>query len=136
MAIEAQLYPRGYIADTLNWNPAPGVVNESGSNQAPPKSVNFNNLSASAGRVNFTLDIATTTAIGTIISSVTATGMTATSVTITWTTDIASDSQVEYGLTTAYGSMSALDSTLVTSHSINLTGLTAGTTYHYRVISN
>jgi hypothetical protein len=136
MAVEAQLYPRGYIADTLNWNPAPGVVNESGSNQAPPKSVNFNNLSASAGRVNFTLDIATTTAIGTIISSVTATGMTATSVTITWTTDIASDSQVEYGLTTAYGSMSALDSTLVTSHSINLTGLTAGTTYHYRVISN
>jgi len=57
-----------------------------------------------------------------------------TSVTITWTTNEAADSQVDYGLTTSYGSSSG-DSNMVTSHSRTLTGLTAGTTYHFRVVS-
>jgi hypothetical protein len=57
------------------------------------------------------------------------------SATITWTTDITADSQVEYGPTTTYGSFSALDSALVTSHSVMLTGLSRGITYHYRVYS-
>src|SRR5208283_103533 len=57
------------------------------------------------------------------------------SATITWTTDQLSSSQVEYGTTTGYGSNSALSSTLVTSHSVILTGLTAGTTYNYAVLS-
>jgi hypothetical protein len=112
------------------------VVNESGSNQAPPKPVEFDAVTATAGKVNFTLNVVGVPPTGPIISGVTATSITATGATITWTTDIASDSQVQYGTTTAYGSMSALDSTLVTSHSVNLTGLTAGRTYHYRVISN
>jgi purple acid phosphatase-like protein len=136
MAVEAQLFPRGYISDTLNAQPAPGVVNDSGSNFAAPESVDFGGVSATAGKVNFTLNIAGAPPSGPIISGVTATSITATSATITWTTDIASDSQVQYGTTTSYGSMSALNSTLVTSHSVNLTGLTAATTYHYRVISN
>ena len=55
--------------------------------------------------------------------------------TITWTTDIPADSQVEYGTSTAYGSFSALNSTLVTGHSVTLTGLSRGTTYHYRIYS-
>jgi hypothetical protein len=42
---------------------------------------------------------------------------------------------VEYGTTTAYGSQSTLDTNLVTSHSAPLTGLSAGTLYHYRVRS-
>ncbi len=55
--------------------------------------------------------------------------------TITWETDEASDSQVEYGLTTSYGMLSPLAGSRVTSHAITLTGLTANTTYHYRVSS-
>src|SRR4030095_2988445 len=55
--------------------------------------------------------------------------------TITWTTDEASTSQVEYGLTTAYGSTTTLDSALVTSHSVTLSGLTQGTLYQHRVRS-
>src|SRR3989441_8348210 len=55
--------------------------------------------------------------------------------TITWATDEAWDSQVEYGLTSAYGSVSALASALVSSHSVGLSGLTASTVYHYRVKS-
>jgi hypothetical protein len=54
---------------------------------------------------------------------------------ITWQTDEPADSQVEYGTTTAYGSQTILDPTLVTNHAQTLTGLAAYTTYHYRVKS-
>ena len=70
-----------------------------------------------------------------VISTATATSITQTSTTITWTTDEASDTQVEYGTTTSYGSSSALNASLVTSHSANLSGLSPATTYHYRVKS-
>jgi hypothetical protein len=68
------------------------------------------------------------------ISAVTATTSTTTA-TITWTTAVPANSQITYGATTSYGSSSALNSTLVTTHSATLTSLTAGTTYHYRVLS-
>src|SRR5439155_39049 len=45
------------------------------------------------------------------------------------------DSQVEYGLSTGYGSASVLDASRVTAHTVTLNGLTAGTLYHYRVKS-
>lgn len=69
-----------------------------------------------------------------VISNVQATAITASGATITWTTDEASNSVVEYGLTTSYGS-SASNAANVTSHSIPLTGLSANTLYHYRVKS-
>lgn len=69
------------------------------------------------------------------ISNVQATSVTNSSVTITWLTDQASSSRVEYGLTTSYGSLTPLDGTAVTSHSMVLAGLAANTLYHYRVIS-
>lgn len=59
-----------------------------------------------------------------------------TSATITWTTDEAATSQVEWGTSTYYGSgISAFDLTKVTSHSVGISGLTSNTTYHYRVKS-
>jgi hypothetical protein len=61
--------------------------------------------------------------------------ITATGATITWTTNEPATSQVEYGLTEEYGSASALDTSLVTRHSVDLTNLKAGKTYHYRVMS-
>lgn len=68
------------------------------------------------------------------MSAVTAT-TTTTTATITWTTAVPANSQITYGTTTIYGSSSALNSNLVTTHSATLTSLTAGTTYHYRVLS-
>jgi hypothetical protein len=56
-------------------------------------------------------------------------------VTVTWTTDEAADSQVEYGTSTAYGSSSPLATMLVTSHSVSISGLAPATAYHYRVRS-
>lgn len=58
-----------------------------------------------------------------------------TSVVITWTTDVASDSIVQYGLTSSYGS-TATNATLTTSHSVTISGLTAATGYHFLVKSS
>ena len=55
--------------------------------------------------------------------------------TMTWTTDKAASSQVEYGLTTAYGSLTTPDVNTVTAHSETIAGLTPLTTYHYRAHS-
>ncbi|MGH8370786.1 MAG: LamG-like jellyroll fold domain-containing protein, partial [Gammaproteobacteria bacterium] len=70
-----------------------------------------------------------------VISTVQSSSLTASGATITWTTDQATNSQVLYGTTIAYGSSSALSGTLTTTHSVTLAGLTAGTTYHYQVES-
>ena len=70
-----------------------------------------------------------------IISGISVASVTITDATITWSTNESADSQVEYGLTTAYGQSSALDPALVTSHSVTLAGLAPGTAYHFRVWS-
>ncbi|MCG3110724.1 MAG: fibronectin type III domain-containing protein [Candidatus Manganitrophus sp. SB1] len=69
------------------------------------------------------------------LSAIAAGSITSAGATVSWSTNEAATSQVEYGATTAYGSLSALNSTLVTSHSRVLSGLNPSTTYHYRVIS-
>jgi glucose/arabinose dehydrogenase/PKD repeat protein len=56
-------------------------------------------------------------------------------VTITWTTDVPADSQVQYGLTTAYGSSTGVDRTLVTSHSVTIATLGRRTQYFFQVLS-
>jgi regulation of enolase protein 1 (concanavalin A-like superfamily) len=68
-----------------------------------------------------------------VISNV-ASNPTASRAVITWTTDIAATSVVNYGTTTAYGS-TVSSSSLVTSHSITLSGLKCGTLYDYDVAS-
>ncbi len=70
-----------------------------------------------------------------VISNVTASNITSSGATIGWTTNVAADSQVEYGTTASYGQSTAVNANLVTSHSMGLTGLTASTLYHYRVKS-
>jgi hypothetical protein len=67
--------------------------------------------------------------------SAVATTTTTTTATITWTTAVPANSQVTYGTTTSYGSSSTLNTNLVTTHSATLASLTAGTAYHYRVLS-
>ncbi|MCL4374544.1 fibronectin type III domain-containing protein [Patescibacteria group bacterium] len=53
--------------------------------------------------------------------------------TITWSTSRSSDSKVEYGTKTGdYGDVEPSNSSQVTSHSIQLTGLNPGTTYYYK----
>jgi phosphodiesterase/alkaline phosphatase D-like protein len=70
-----------------------------------------------------------------VISNVNASNITTSAATITWNTNEASDSQVEYGLTASYGLSSPLDTAMVNSHSVTLSNLQPNTTYHYRVKS-
>ncbi len=70
-----------------------------------------------------------------IISAVTAKEITTTSAIITWTTNEPADSRVEYGLAAALGFTTPLDSKMVTTHSVTITGLNPGTWYYYRVNS-
>jgi len=71
------------------------------------------------------------------ISNVSAGSLSSSGATITWSTDESATSQVEYGLTTSYGTTyPSSDSTAdTTSHSVTLSSLSANTLYHYRVIS-
>jgi hypothetical protein len=70
-----------------------------------------------------------------VIGSIGSSNITTSGATISWTTDEPSTTQVDYGLTTAYGSTTSLDPTLQTSHTQSLSGLAPGTVYHYRVSS-
>ncbi|MFI5115085.1 MAG: fibronectin type III domain-containing protein [Terriglobales bacterium] len=60
---------------------------------------------------------------------------TGTGATIAWNTYEPATTQVKYGITSGYGSTSSLNPSLVTSHSVTLTGLLPATLYHYQVIS-
>ncbi len=63
------------------------------------------------------------------------TNITSNSATVSWNTSEAGTTQVEYGLTTAYGNTTTRVSTYTTSHTQNLSNLQGNTLYHYRVIS-
>jgi len=73
---------------------------------------------------------------GPIVTIISARTLGQTTATITWTTDELSDSQVNYGLTAMYGTTTTLSTSMVQNHSVTLTGLAAGTQYHFRVYSN
>lgn len=69
------------------------------------------------------------------LTTINVTNISKNSATISWTTNEPATTQVQYGLTTAYGSITSLLSSLSGSHTQVISSLTASTTYHYRVIS-
>ncbi len=91
-----------------------------------------------AGNLSTTVSVTVTVNNDTtppVLSNIVTSSITAGGATLTWSTDEASDSQAEFGLTAVYGSTSALNAALDTAHSVSLTGLTNGTLYHLRVRS-
>jgi glucose/arabinose dehydrogenase/phosphodiesterase/alkaline phosphatase D-like protein len=104
----------------------------------PSTTYHFRVDSTDAGGTTGSGDFTFTTAApppAPVVSNVQASAITNTSATLTWTTDQASSSQVDYGTTSSYGSSSALSQTPLTNHSVLLSGLSQNTTYHYRVDS-
>lgn len=73
------------------------------------------------------------TAAPTLDSGPTASSITTKKATVTWSTSRTSDSKISYGTTSgSYGSVDASNTSQVTSHSISLSNLTAGSTYYYK----
>ncbi len=69
-----------------------------------------------------------------VVSGINVIAVNTTTASITWSTNENTDSYIEYGVSTSYGANSAMSSSAI-SHSASLTGLTPGTTYHYRIVS-
>ena len=69
-----------------------------------------------------------------VITSVAESSVSSSSATITWTTDEASNSSVDYGTTTSLGTLVS-DASLLASHSTQITGLSSTTQYFYAVTS-
>lgn len=82
-------------------------------------------------------------AVPPVVSGVTLAAATATPASpyVTWTTDEAASSWIDWGTTTSYELGNASSGSpfgtgaFTSSHSVTMTGLTIGTTYHYRVRS-
>jgi phosphodiesterase/alkaline phosphatase D-like protein len=71
---------------------------------------------------------------GPVVSNVAALDLTETQARITWSTNEAADSFVEYGINTAFG-QEEFGGGLVKEHSVLLTGIFPGLEYHYQVVS-
>ncbi|MCC6485546.1 MAG: fibronectin type III domain-containing protein [Armatimonadetes bacterium] len=69
------------------------------------------------------------------VSTPIVTARTPSSATVSWSTDVPSTATIQYGSTTPYTS-SVNDSNSTTSHSVTLTGLSAATEYHFRVVAS
>ena len=96
------------------------------------RSVNYSEMQTVSGDYTFSTPTDGTPAV---ITAVLATNVGVSSATITWTTDDPSTSQVEYGPTGTYGTLTTIDNHLVQSHSVTLSGLASNQLYHYRVRS-
>ncbi|HKP12878.1 MAG TPA: fibronectin type III domain-containing protein, partial [Blastocatellia bacterium] len=123
----------------LTWSVSGGTITTNGFYTAPGAAGTYTVRVALVAAPSVTATATITVKAGAdktppVISAVASSGVTTSAANVTWTTDEASDSTVEYGTTTAY-SASAANASRVTGHSIALSRLTAGTTYHFRVRS-
>jgi len=87
------------------------------------------NVDATPATRTFTVDLSSP-----VIENVSAAPQAAQFV-VTWTTNKPTTSQVEYGTSSSLGQQTALNGSLVKTHSVLVTGLTPDSTYYYRVRS-
>jgi hypothetical protein len=112
--------------------------------------VNDSSFAQDAKTVSINVIAGTSTPATLAISNVQATNVTTSGVTITWTTNLPATSRVIFDTTShagtidlaatttpnyGYANSTTLDSALVTSHSVVVSGLAASTKYYFRVIS-
>ncbi|MCU1260338.1 MAG: hypothetical protein JWO80_3223 [Bryobacterales bacterium] len=100
-----------------------------GANWANPAS----NAPAFTASIDYFRNAGSTSGTPPVISNVSSSPSQSTA-TITWITDKQASSRVDYGTSTTYGGVTS-NSSLVTSHSLSLSGLSCGTLYNYKVTS-
>jgi outer membrane protein assembly factor BamB len=127
------------LAPPLTWSIAPngpkGNIDSNG-NFFPSQAGDYTITAAIAGGTSatVTITVSAATSFAPVLSAVSRTAITQDSATLQWATNIPSDSLVEYGFDTSYGS-TASDGTLAIAHKIVLTGLSSRRIYHFRVHS-
>lgn len=89
-----------------------------------------NNIATSSSLTFSTLD-----QTAPLISNVTVSDISKSSAKITWNTNEGAKSTVEYGLTNSYGSTQINETSLLTTHSFTINGLTSASLFHFRVKS-
>lgn len=95
----------------------------------------FTNLAITAGVVtHIDLHLSTNDVVPPLLLDVRAIDISDSSVRIMWRTDETANGVVEYGTTTNY-TLSTTDAALVTTHALDLVGLSPNTTFHFRVRS-
>ncbi|MDP2671060.1 MAG: redoxin domain-containing protein [bacterium] len=72
--------------------------------------------------------------IGPVISNIALSNLTTSSITISWKTNEAATSRLDYGTTASYGQFKN-NSSLVLTHSLSLTGLSSDRSYHFKITS-
>jgi hypothetical protein len=131
-----QFYVDGQPVGTpLSAAPYSMTWSSAGLNPALPHSISARATDAS-GRSGVSSSVTVQVDNGPTISNVSAgPGLTASSARVAWTTDVAADGQVEFGTTAAYGLLTPVDPSAGVRHEMQLTGLSPGSVYHYRVRS-
>ncbi len=115
-----------------NQTPAPSPANASASPPVTPSATTAPTASTTGSAASSTPTADTTAPV---ISLITSSNITTNSVTISWTTNELATAQVAYGATVSYGSVTDLNNTLITYHSVIVSGLDSGITYHFVVKS-
>ena len=115
--------------NTFMTNPPAGTISS-----VPTTTATVPQTTTSVATPAATGSTTTVTTPNLVLSSVAANSISETGATITWITDLPSDSRVEYGNAHAFN-QTAQNTTLTTSHSVTLTGLDTDTTYEFRVVS-
>lgn len=70
------------------------------------------------------------------VSNVSVDALTDTSATLSWNTDISTDTVVYYGSSASYGAISAYQADLQVAHQVTISGLSAETIYHFQVVGH
>lgn len=70
-----------------------------------------------------------------VISNIVISDIKAWRITISWTTSEPATGRVEYGTGAGYGTLTSLQGVLLLNHSVTITGLSADTLYHFRLLS-
>lgn len=96
-------------------------------------SVNISTCSHAISWTPLTFNVSTTNPAP-VITYVNTTNINTSNATIQWTTDLSSNTSINYGLTTGLGTVTSINNA-VTYHNINATSLVNGTKYYYNVTS-
>lgn len=111
------------------------AYDEVGNTISTPDETFMTEALAGTGEVIVTAPAPTVVTPSILISGVESSFVGENSVTITWMTDLPSDSQVEFGDSINLGSETITGTTLATSHSVSISNLTPDTNYIFRVKS-